>query len=725
MNVYLQRHGAADVHTEPQTQEEWLRDSSNVAAWNKQTLAAARIAALGVGAGAASDSGSAQGGAGGSNGVQPKEEALSAEAKAGRALVSTYVERSRQAFGRIYSALPEDLRLQVAHLPQGWAFGLWQWLERKFQSTEADHVGLLLRRWIHLSMNEGESFDAYRARVNEVAALLKHAKEEQSPAMYAYVLLQRLQSRYDPVVLALQSGSLLKTPAAVDWDAVTALINTHERKEHQMANDAGVASAKAMAAARSPEWSSPKGASHQQGERQVHRQDHGTAAAAAGRSRQAPRTLADVQCFGCNEFGHLSRNCPKRKDGDRDNGRRSERASVVSAEIGSSRVGHVSYAAIVMQGLAKNGPAAQSQVTAKTVQPAEGVPAAQRMSKGSDAAVAGGSATASAFKSARSSAASAPPAWNSDVAMAGSAAQAVPKAVSAPPVHRQHPRRKHGKRRQVRKQPGKAPVHAPQAHAAMAEPRAIGIDSMASLNISGKKGLFTSLRRCAPFTVAMADNGVVEVSQVGTVELHINVTPEQTISILVDEVYYHPRFSANLLSLHWLTQHGWSFSSSKEDTFLLTPDKLKVRLNKDHRVSVLRCASTGVSQGTNKVYSVGELVWSSADDLVRLHERLGHVGFDRMVRIITSGTTIGLGKLNVTEASLKEARRRVSECRACIQGKGTRTAHSHYGLDKGSAPGESLHMDTYYVKVPQEDGTISVEPGETAVSRYSETFFLF
>ena len=82
-------------------------------------------------------------------------------------------------------------------------------------------------------MNEGESFDAYRARVNEVAALLKHAKEEQSPAMYAYVLLQRLQSRYDPVVLALQSGSLLKNPAAVDWDAVTALINTHERKEHQ------------------------------------------------------------------------------------------------------------------------------------------------------------------------------------------------------------------------------------------------------------------------------------------------------------------------------------------------------------------------------------------------------------------------------------------------------------------------------------------------------------
>jgi membrane protease YdiL (CAAX protease family) len=31
--------------------------------------------------------------------------------------------------------------------------------------------------------------------------------------MYAYVLLQRLQSRYDPVVLALQSGSLFALSA--------------------------------------------------------------------------------------------------------------------------------------------------------------------------------------------------------------------------------------------------------------------------------------------------------------------------------------------------------------------------------------------------------------------------------------------------------------------------------------------------------------------------------
>lgn len=739
MNVYLQRHGAADVHTEPQTQEEWLRDCSNVAAWNKQALAAARIAALGAGAGAAGDGGSASGGsnAGGSN-AGLKEEALSAEAKAGRLLVANHVERSRQAYGRLFSALPEELRLQVAHLPQGWAFGLWQWLERKFQSTEADNVQLLLKRWIHLSMNDGESFDAYRARVNELASLLKHAKEEQSPQMYAMMLLHKLHSRYNAVVLALETGPMLKDKAAVDWDAVTALINAHERKEHQMAEDAGVGSAKAMAAGRSEEtWGAPKSApSHQQGDRHVHWQDSGSAS--AGRSRQSPRTLADVQCFGCGEFGHIKQYCPKRKTHGNQDGKRSERASVVSSSGPPGRGGQLTYAAVVQQGQqrAKAAEAAQAAKSNKIVQPAERVRAIapQRVSKDSDAAVAAGSNAASAFKSEMGPAASrAPPVWSSDVAMAGDKARAESPAVRTPPAHRQHPRRKQRKQpRQGRQQlrsfakKGKASGTAQARRAATVTPRAIGIDSMASLNISGTKHLFKSLRRCAPFNVNMADDGVVEVSQVGTVELHINVTPEQTISILIDEVYYHERFSANLLSLHWLTQHGWGFGSSKDETFLLTPDKLKVRLNKDQRVSILRCSSGsgGASQGDNKVYSVGELIWSSSDDLVRLHERLGHIGFDRMVRIIKAETTVGLGKLNVTEASLKEARQRVSECRACNQGKGTRTAFGHRGIDKGSAPGETLHMDTYYVKVPRADGTMAVEYGLT-VSDPHTTFRWF
>src|SRR6478735_11284323 len=83
MDVFLQRHGAAGVHTEPLSQEEWLQDSEDVAAWAKQALSAAR--ALARGGGAASG--------------DAKEEPLPAEAKAARALVAANVDRSMKAFG--------------------------------------------------------------------------------------------------------------------------------------------------------------------------------------------------------------------------------------------------------------------------------------------------------------------------------------------------------------------------------------------------------------------------------------------------------------------------------------------------------------------------------------------------------------------------------------------------------------------------------------------------
>ena len=139
MDVYLQRHGAAGVHKETLTEEGWSYDCSEVAAWNTDTLSAARKHMRAAATNAAS------GGSGGSLTQEPAA-ALTAEVKADRLTLTANVERSHKAFGSIYSALTEDLRLQVAHLPQGWAYGLWMWLERKYQSTEADSVGVLLCR---------------------------------------------------------------------------------------------------------------------------------------------------------------------------------------------------------------------------------------------------------------------------------------------------------------------------------------------------------------------------------------------------------------------------------------------------------------------------------------------------------------------------------------------------------------------------------------------------
>ena len=815
MNVYLQRHGAAGVHTEPLSEVEWLQDCSDVAAWGQQTLAAARAAARG---GMALSTQETSGSSTSSTGIDEVSlkskgglaavDTLTAEAKAARTLVAANVERSHKAFGSIYSALPEELRLQVQHIPQGWAYGLWQWLERKFQSTEADNVGTLLLRWVHLAQKEGESFDSYRARVNELAALLEHAKQKQTPEMYCLFLLDRLQPRYTPVVLALKNGTLLKDKSAIDWDAVTVQINAHERDViRKQSEEAVVAEAKAMAArAASSAAVPPQQRGHSPSPDQ--RRDGGHVHGGGGRdhgSGSRSRGLQEMQCYNCGKFGHIQRNCTRKSSNGGQGGggtagvaggKREEQASSARTTTPGAEGNRqeVSYAAVVASGLPKSCP--PSRLSCGTRGPVTSVDSDGytevsykkrfKMSKEAppqnDGSAAGAGAqrrevrppvsnvapvresgrvsedskdkdgqprvalkrpesegmfsssgTPTTLAAPTATSANGLPASSgksnltakSDRKSAETTAAAQTGSSKIKLASKRNVRFATKRQTQMINAKNKAMIEA-KAMAATAGPREKGIDSMASVSVDGNKESFIpgSLRPCKPFVVKMADNGEVVVNQVGSVELTVNVSTGQTVSFVIENVYYHPRFGASLLSLHSLTENGWSFFSSKEGTYLLTPDdKLKIQLQQEQRVSILRCVNAvdmkSADQRVFRVYQVGDLVWDSAADLVHLHQRLGHMGFDRMIRIIKEGATTGLGKLNMSAAVLQEARKRVLECRACTRGKGTRTPFGHRGLDKGSSPCETLHMDTYFVKYKRADGTWNVEYGLTVSDPYT------
>ena len=167
-----------------------------------------------------------------------------------RKQATAMIKRSEMAYGHIFGVLPNDVALMVKVIPQGWARGLWMWLERKFQSTESDNVNALLRDWHTIRQAEGESFDLYRARVDDLYVRLAAAKEKPSPRAYAYALVNSLLPQYDVVVMALETGMLLNVQdyAKISWDDVARIINMHERKiEMQKSKDVETASAKAMA----------------------------------------------------------------------------------------------------------------------------------------------------------------------------------------------------------------------------------------------------------------------------------------------------------------------------------------------------------------------------------------------------------------------------------------------------------------------------------------------
>jgi len=209
----------------------------------------------------------------------------------------------------------------------------------------------------------------------------------------------------------------------------------------------------------------------------------------------------------------------------------------------------------------------------------------------------------------------------------------------------------------------------------------------------------------------VADGSIVHASHIGSVPLRVPLDSGRVVRIVVDQVLFHPRFSSNLLSGELLTKKlGWQYHSTPKDTYVLTPGGGRVTLHTRGRVAVLFCAgpdSFATERLNEAVASPSDVAVPAAAHpemvlkLVRLHARLNHMGWTRMMATLRSGQVedVGVAIGQLSPAALQAAEKLVRECSACVQGRATRTAFGHRGLDRGRQPGECLHMDTYQVKV--------------------------
>ena len=705
MNVYLQRNGAEGIHTKVMTADRWSSMNTQAESWATDELDAA-MTLLSTSIGSSSSSSS-------STTTANESTKVSETVKAARKVVTQTVERSRKVYGIIYASLPVELRAQVAHIEQGFAHGLWVWLETKFQSTEEDHVSDLLESWSTLHQDVGESFDAYRARVNELRALLIAADEPPSARMYTQTLTGRLLPIYKQAVLALKVGNKFKDAKTIDWNEVTALINAHERdtddgssgkhaamsaSTHSSRGRFGDRTSMPSAAASNDEHEPPK--CHECGQ-------PGHKAYKCPSNPRAPRPFHSTHRGSSSTRGRKTINHKKRVESNSKKPFDERAAAAVDFDIlssdsdsdrevesriksqGNKKPQHRSYAVTYVSVL-MGGHRPTSKATAALV--STSTPPTQPPSLNLKTATATGSAAISASRSSLNSnmkKTSQPLSHviadrlvtvEQDSKQAESAdAVAVPaRALSVPATSI-------GTKSQTR---------TPADHRPM--DTAWGADSMASIHCSGNKALFSNMRKCKPVSVQVANHAIVMPTYCGTVKIRVTTSSGKSMIIPIHNVYYHESFAANLLSTNVLCDMKWEFHCTNEASYLRTPGGNKIRLSTVGRVSMIK----GEHETTYAI--LGTIAGAKVKDLIRLHEKLGHVPFSHLSRTLKSGKVLDVTKLHFDQQTLDQAKKLILECPACTAGRVTRSWLGERGLDKGTKPLEAIHMDTYFVTL--EDG---------------------
>jgi len=633
MQTFLMQHGIEEsdyAHEIPLWRE--IVAAVGDDAQTRRTAAIATV--LGVAAGS-------KGGASASS-SSPKTELLTDEQKAAKKEVSELIARSRKAYGFLYAALPTDLRQLIADVPQGYAYGVWSFLEKKFRNTEQDTVMVLWERYVSLRQETDETFDVYKARVDSVVELLTHAKQSPPGELYATLLLWRLLPHYATAVLTLKTSERLKDVAKIEWASIAQFMAEFERSQLALGEGDGAAD-RAMAAR------------------------NATSAAAAQQSSSFSRGAPETRiCFNCGKPGHIRWKCPQprkpRADGE---------AWQTQKRKGGPREAHPS-------GQKKT----QSASASDNDEPDEGHAQTPRTQQGARANVARDDNRFEALSDVEDEAPAPRHPGRSYCArvLAGIAReQAAHKPAHAPqPPHTQ-------------KQQKSLDV--------ALKTTAKAVDTGASVSTTSNRSTLVNVRRCSPMPIKLADGTVLTATYKGDLPLRLRTAENSESStytvVNIKDVYFHERFDANLLSWGCMKEDGWELHSTPAGTYVKTPGPNGKRVNASTRgrLTILDDAGCEHAYGAR----MGRIVCTSVDDVVLLHRRMGHASWTQMKKTCKTGAAFGAGDLSgLTDAELTRAEEAVRACTSCAKAKAHRNPLGHHGLDKGTKLGEVVHMDTFY-----------------------------
>lgn len=646
--------------------------------------------------------------------------------------IKDQMKRIAKAYTIIMNSLDVELSKQVEGVPVGYAYALWNWLEKKFLTTDVDAVAQKISEFYTMRMSETETFELWKLRVDEGKKGLEYMKEKVSEAAYISILLHHVTPNYHSPKATLAASLALEKKsnpnATYDWAYVVEFMRLHENQN--MTSNSGDSYDSALAMAATKGSSSSSSSSYQNNNYQTANYKR------KGHYNNKPNQWVgpvppDMECFTCHEKGHVKQQCPiwlknqeklakfKAKkfnlkqpgsgsDNESSEGKprpsynshkaqaavqhKNKYSSISSEEEeeeqeeGESKgyIKNMNCAAIVVERKSSERvlAAVNSEFKEDEEQPYRQAPRIKNQVSNNNQS----NLTFNSRTSTRIIPRQVPSPPSSSTAP--SVRPITPP--SAPPKKVQEAKNTHLK--------GKNP-HNRTLDEALAS-TSWGIDTMASVHCSGNDKMIHSITRCTPVTIQVADGVEIECNKKGKLNLRIALAgTEKKLLTTIEDVYYHERFATNLLSCGLLKKLDWELHITKASSYLLTPGKNKAILSTRGNVFVIDNTSK------ERVFVSREVTFSSivnrvtkAKHLERLHRMLGHVSFERLLKIAKGGQTEGLKEFNLSPVVMKEAKERIENCTACLMGKGSRTPIGNRGLDHGRAPGEVIHMDSFQVR---------------------------
>lgn len=600
-------------------------------------------------------------------------------------------QQIKQIWSILYEALPSDIRTTISIDIQDNGIALWNWLEDRLHGNTVDVIYEVINELFTTKQSDTENFETYKSRIDELNSKLSGTNEDLSPTTYRFVLLTKLRSEYQPVVTSLNLMEEYKNVNGKHievWNKISLAIQHFERTVLTKV-ESGVEGEVAMVARRTTGNNKNQGKNHKGG----------------------------IICHHCNEPGHIRPHCPKlKKVNELSPGGVSQQASMASIDDGESNAEYygsssksaftvsaciprplyseVAYAGI---GITARRPVI-TPVTTKTLNSSTPLKRLVRLNE------------VSKIKPVSAANPVVRGATESDVKSKQSIVKNVVPKISVSTQNRFDVLRN-------AKVPGPTMSKAGKPIETKLKYMTWGIDSMASVHCTGNKEVFATRRRCTPIRIKCANNEYVIADQVGTVNLRVRTESGGTTTVNVQDVFYSVDLSANLLSSIKLTDDlDLSILLSKGKSILTSSKGTRIPLSRKGGLLTIDGDAPAIVYAAAAIKG---LVIETPEELMTTHIRLGHIGYDKLTTLIKSGVSHGIGKLNMNKEQLDAARKLIHECAACTAANITNTPHSGGEMNYGKSPGDTLHFDTFEVRLRLPDNRLKIEYGIAVVEPYT------